>query len=387
MLDALKSLAGGGKAAQKQAEELEALIATARDERSALSAMLTQVTMRSGQLTETGKTLEDVSKKAATATDTLEALTGRLDEIQRQASTLVDVEKRAQSLDATISLAQAKTERLIAPDGDLEKHRRDIQGVASAAADVQGVVETVKRERAALEDVQKQIQQAHDELRDVRQSVEQAAALRTELEQLRAVASQLTQDYSKAREISREADDDAFAALEAVKDIERRLSRLARLQELGSTTDEKLTALNTLAEHVTQKTRLIEGQKHVVDRAVVEINHVNELVWKMDAQISKVNEGFTEVARGEELIARVDALNAETRIRMEKAERTRDEFITESARLEKDGRELVAFMRSSVERITLEKKESEVLEQRLRTLHEAVQASESRLETLAGRER
>ena len=387
MLDALKTLAGGGKVAQKQAAELEALIAAAREERTALSAMLTQVTMRAGKLTETSKTLEDVGRKAGTATETLETLTGRLDEMQRQASVLSDVEKRAQLLDAAISQAQAKTERLIAPDGELEKHRRDIQGVASAAAEVQGVVETVKRERAALEEVQKQIQRAHEELRDVRQSVEQAATLRTELEQLRSVATQLTQDYSKAREISREADDDAFAALEAVKDIEKRLGRLAQLQELGRTTDEKLTALNSLAEHVTQKTRVLEGQKHLVDRAVVEINHVNELVWKMDAQISKVNEGFREVARGEELIAKVDALNGETRVRMETAERTRTEFMAETARLEKEGRELVEFMRASAERIALEKKESEVLEQRLRTLHEAVQAAETRLEALAVRER
>ena len=86
MLDALKTLAGGGKAAQKQAEDLEALIATAREERTALSAMLTQVTMRAGKLTETGKTLEDVSNKAGAATETLEALAMRLEEIQRQAS-------------------------------------------------------------------------------------------------------------------------------------------------------------------------------------------------------------------------------------------------------------------------------------------------------------
>src|SRR5688572_15734277 len=123
MLDALKSLAGGGKAAQKQAEDLEALIAKAKEERSALSAMLTQVTMRSGKLTETGKTLEEVSKKAGAATDTLDTLARRVDDIQRQAATLSDVDKRAQALDATISQAQARTEKLIAPDGDLEKHK------------------------------------------------------------------------------------------------------------------------------------------------------------------------------------------------------------------------------------------------------------------------
>ena len=46
------------KLRKKQAEQLEALIASAREERTALSAMLTQVTMRAGKLTETAKTLE-----------------------------------------------------------------------------------------------------------------------------------------------------------------------------------------------------------------------------------------------------------------------------------------------------------------------------------------
>src|SRR5687768_6270752 len=102
MLDALKGLAGGGKAAQRQAEELEALIASAREERSALSAMLTQVTVRSSKLTATGKALEDIDKKAGAAAETLDAVTKRVDDIQRQASALSDVEKRAQLLDASI---------------------------------------------------------------------------------------------------------------------------------------------------------------------------------------------------------------------------------------------------------------------------------------------
>jgi hypothetical protein len=46
MLEAFKSLASG-KAAHKQADELEQLIATAREERSAISAMLTALTTRS----------------------------------------------------------------------------------------------------------------------------------------------------------------------------------------------------------------------------------------------------------------------------------------------------------------------------------------------------
>ena len=61
MLDAFKNMTGGkGKLVQKQTDELELLIATAREERSAISAMLTALTTRSAKLTPLGKTLEQV---------------------------------------------------------------------------------------------------------------------------------------------------------------------------------------------------------------------------------------------------------------------------------------------------------------------------------------
>ena len=65
MLDAFKNMTGGkGKLVQKQTDELELLIATAREERSAISAMLTALTARSAKLAPLGKTLEQVSEKA-----------------------------------------------------------------------------------------------------------------------------------------------------------------------------------------------------------------------------------------------------------------------------------------------------------------------------------
>ena len=56
MLDAFKMMGTGGKKAQKTAaDELQALINAAKEERSALSEMLTQVTLRSGKLAQTHK--------------------------------------------------------------------------------------------------------------------------------------------------------------------------------------------------------------------------------------------------------------------------------------------------------------------------------------------
>ena len=79
MLDAIKGLAGGGKA-QKQADadELKALIAAAREERNALNAMVTTVRVHSAKLVETGKSLEQVTAKAGAATGSLDAVADRI---------------------------------------------------------------------------------------------------------------------------------------------------------------------------------------------------------------------------------------------------------------------------------------------------------------------
>ena len=64
MLDAFKNMTGGkSKLVQKQTDELELLIATAREERSAISAMLTTLTTRSAKLTPLGKSLEQVTEQ------------------------------------------------------------------------------------------------------------------------------------------------------------------------------------------------------------------------------------------------------------------------------------------------------------------------------------
>src|SRR5215208_7102556 len=99
MLDAFKNLTGNtkGKLAQQQTDELQLLIATAREERSAISAMLTALTARSAKLTPLGKTLEQVSEKATT-------VTGRLDEIASRLAALDDRTKEMQDIDRRIQV-------------------------------------------------------------------------------------------------------------------------------------------------------------------------------------------------------------------------------------------------------------------------------------------
>src|SRR3990170_4653041 len=99
MLDAFKNMTGGkGKLVQKQTGELEALIAVAREERSAISAMLTALTTRSAKLAPLGKSLEQVTEKATTVTARLDEIAKRLTSLDDHTKELGEIDKRIQAL-------------------------------------------------------------------------------------------------------------------------------------------------------------------------------------------------------------------------------------------------------------------------------------------------
>ena len=187
--------------------------------------------------------------------------------------------------------------------------------------------------------------------------------------------------------MSREAREDSGAAMEAVKDVEKRMGPLAQLHELSKNTEERLASLNALAEHVTHKAKALESQKHTIDHAVVEANRLNEMVWSMDSQIAKLNEGSKQIARTEENLARMEKLAGETTAQLDAATKSKDELAREMARVEKDGHALNDSIRGHVDKLTVEKKEFEVFDQRLRVLQASVGEAEGRMESLAAKDK
>src|SRR5579872_6284734 len=116
-----------------------------------------------------------------------------------------------------------------------------------------------------------------------------------------------------------------------VKEVENKLGPLARLHELSQSTEERLTTLNALAEHVSHKAKALESQQQAVEHAVVQANRVNEMVWAMDVQIGKLNEGLKQVARAEETVTRIEKLASDTSQRMESAGKLNSEVQRETA--------------------------------------------------------
>ena len=203
MLDALKSLGGNkGKAVDKQSAELELLVAAAREERNALSAMLSALTTRSATLMPLSKSLEQVAEKATSVTARLDDLATRVASLDARTKGLEEIDARIQALKESAEQTAQTTQKAIGPDGELQKHREAVQQLSAQALQTQASLETLKKERALFEELRGQLHVAHAE---VKQSASDVGGLKTEIDQVHAMATTLAQDYAKIRDTSREA--------------------------------------------------------------------------------------------------------------------------------------------------------------------------------------
>src|SRR5918993_553172 len=290
----LDTLFGKSANNRHQVDELQALVTQARDERAALSAMLTQLAGGTSKLAQTSKSLDQVGQKADAALKRLDELGLKVSGYEDRAKGLEQIEKRIAAMLDQVNEAQRVSEKITAPDGELQKHRLAVNQLASQALENQATIETLRKEKSAFEDLRVQLKASTTE---VVRSVESVATLKGELDAVRTTGAQLSSEFSRLRDTSREAKEASATAMENVKEIEKKLGPLVQLQELSKNTEERLASLNALAEHVSQKAKALEAQKHAVERAVVEANRLNEMVWSMDVQIAKLNEGLKQVAR------------------------------------------------------------------------------------------
>src|SRR5262245_53456053 len=130
MLDAFKK---GGATRQQQADELQSLITASKEERAALSTMLTQVQLNSAKLASASKSLQEVEEKAGKANTRLDKVTDRLENAAKRSAELEAIDSRIKALLEAVTQAEKEAGRLTAPDGELQKHKQALQSLSSQA--------------------------------------------------------------------------------------------------------------------------------------------------------------------------------------------------------------------------------------------------------------
>jgi chromosome segregation ATPase len=347
---------------QERVGELQELISAAREERAALSTVLSQIETHASKLSQVGNSLQQVNERATGVTVKLEEVTTRLVALESRTTGFEQIETRIRSLVDSVAQAEQTADTLLKPEGELQRHRQAVQQLSSQVIQTTASLEELRKEQAAVDQLHDRVSQAQTELKG---SVERTAALKNEFDQLRWIATQLQEGHNQIWDALRLTRDNANAMTEAVRDMEKKLGPLAQLNELSKTTEERLATLNSLGEHVLQKVKVLENQKHTVEHALIESHRLTEMVRNMDVQIAKLDESAKQVAQADETAGRIEKVAREMTAQFERAEKERDEFGQELAKLERDRAQLSDFVRSHTERLALERKQFEAFDQRV----------------------
>ena len=382
MLEAFKK--GQSKPAQQQALDLEKVIATSREERAALSTMLTQIQLQSSKLAAAGKALQDVEQLVTNANDRIDQVSDRLNTAEAHST---ECWKRSRAVSAP-SLKRSPGRRrrpppLIGPDGRLQQHREAIETLSAEAADARESLEALKSEHASVKQIRSDVQKSS---KDAAAAAKNAAVLQEQIDKLASLSSEVTSRLQQMEEGSVETHKRTAATAEIVRDVEKRLSVLPQLQEMSRATEERLTGLNALAEHVSQKVKVLENQKHIVERAVVESNRLNEMIWNMEVQIKKLDDAARHASAIEETVDKVEKVARDVGSQLDAGMRARDEFAREIKQLEQARSTLSDVVRTHIDRIEVERGQLSAFDERVKALSDRIGNLELGVESLAERE-
>ncbi len=380
MLDTIFTNGNQRKQAQ---DDLRSVIEQAREERAGLAAMLEQVNGAAPALARTSRTLDDLRIKADEVTRRCEKVGKVLGTYEQCTDSFEQLEARMTSLLEQLADARRTADAWAAPDGDLRQMRQAADDMSARSREVRATLDELQREGDTLEVLRDRMRQATAEMG---QWVGGAVSLKDELQELRRAEGELRQEMQAIRKGAGDARDDSEAARSAVADVQSKLESLGQLKELSRSTEQRLSALNALAEHVAHKSKALEAQKVAVERAVVEAARLNEMVWNMDTQIAKLAAGGEQMQRTEQTVARMEQLASETAEQLGAATAARDDFLRESQRLAGETRSMADAMKASLDRLQVDKKEVDAFEERLKALAKAVGETESRVQGVLARD-
>jgi len=383
MLDAIKGLIEGGKL-QKQSDELQQLIAAAREQQEALTAVLGAIAAQGPELDKLNELLHNVDRKADDSTARVDAVSSRLQKLEARTTALAGIDGRVQALIDAANQAQQTAARLTGPGGELQSHRLHVQRLSALTVETQASAAALKKEHDEFEQCLGDLARSRT---DMAAAIDDAARLRGEVDRARATVTNLSEACAALRDVSGNARRDSEHAAATVHDLEQRLEYLTQMGPASAAIEEKLTFLNSLSEYVFQKTQALDGQKQTVDRATADATRLNDMVWNMNAQISKLREELVEAERGRETIGKIEQLVDETNQKLEYASKIRTEFAADATRFERDGHALLETLRGSLDSLAMEKSQFDAFDFRLRTLQTSLEGAEVRMSTLLAKER
>lgn len=368
----------------REAEELKQLLAVARQEGEKLLILSNRLVEQGAEIKALTKNSARLEQAVTGATAKLEGLEARFARVETAAKSVAELDNLVQVLVANVKEATLTADRLLAPDGELQKQRQTAQQLSAHALQTRASLDALRSDQERLDKLRTDVTQALEEAQKARS---QLAGSTTEVGVLRTAVTELTKEQQAIRETARESRDDSAAASARVYEVEQKLTSLGRLQDLARTLDDRINSLNATVEHVMQRSKVLEQQKHTIERAIIDGHRLGGMLTAMESQIARLEEGRRQAAVVEDTVDRIEALVRESGHKLDEAGRKRDSMVADLDRLDRERTSLVEFVGKYEDRMAAERREIDASQARVAAVEASLQRLERTQEAVAVRDK
>src|SRR5205085_1625887 len=146
--------------------------------------------------------------------------------------------------------------------------------------------------------------------------------------------------------------------------------------------EQDVNALNALADHVAQKTRILEKQREVMDRAAAQAARLDDIVWDLDAKLKKVQQDSRAIQKTQEKIEELQDLLRRTEARTTEVRSAQQQAERDSAMQVSRMTSISTEIKESLDRFDIEKRGLDAVNQRIVDLRGGVGEFERRFNEL-----
>ena len=381
-MDLLSKLAGKRETLTPPAvlASLEQLVVNVAGERRHLETLLQSV--NEANLPGVQSALDRAEQQASGLVRRLDDLSTRAEQLSSANRTIEALEARVAALEAAVVSAETKTGDALHRVSEIDRQRSALQDVVTQARESTSRLEALAADPELMQQAA-ELRRVEDDLQRV---TKQQARLASDIEGLQATTTALAESATTAEQLSQRALEAASSAADQSMALERKLETLARIEALAGDTTAQLQSLNGLAEHVSMKLKVLEGQQQTLERALVDSRRVNEMVWEMEGQINKLKEGSTVTARVESHLAELGRLHRDVATALEDAARERSQFTDTLAQHQRQASDLLHDLQGHGDRLAVNRKEMNTLGERLGATQERLADTEGRLAAVSASE-
>lgn len=285
---------------------LQKLLKQAETEKKVLGGLIESAGSAVKEIVAVQESLEEAGERTRDLSARLADLEKIGEGVSEMSGKIGDLETRLAELQTSNQGAASTANELGREIAQLKTSTAGVSESLGAARQLKADIDALGGAGGAVGELSAKIEELRRRFLEYNHDVNQ---VRDDQVNLKRIQDEVRAQLEEMRNATTSFKDEVRESAETVARLEVGMGELRKVQEISGTLDRDLRSLKVLSDQVLQKTRAVEQQHEIVERAERQAAKLDELVWELDKRIKHVSEENKRIKKTQERLTDLKAMN------------------------------------------------------------------------------